>query len=197
MSLSLLFFFFYFQIFVVVVMCPVVFAVDLCLSCCVLVCAVACTIVCVCIPVLCISCLRSLFTVLLFFLILFWQNKDTHSPNAQCSVIFTCAQSHSPVPHPDRTRATPLQPTQTCAHALRAASTRVTCSEPMIPSKPMTVSIHMNCHTLISHSHILDSRNPHCLTLLHTALHHTYSHSLTRSLTHSHIQLAPTHTDTY
>ena len=46
----------------------------------------------------------------------------------------------------------------------------------MVPSKPMTASVHMNCHTLISHSHILHALKPHWLTLLHTTLHHTYGY---------------------
>ena len=101
------FFLFYSQMFVVSVMCSVVFAVDFCLSCCVFVCAVAC-VICLCVvfryfafPV-CVCCL-----VLSFLLILFWQNKDTHSPNTHLnSLALNHTRSYNSQIRSDSRRAT-------------------------------------------------------------------------------------------
>ena len=181
-----------------VVLCSVVFPVDLCLFCCVFVCAVACAI-CLCLHSVTLHFLF-VFVVSTFNIILV---KRVH-PLTKHSLKLTRAQSHSLVPQPDQTRAAQLQATQTRVRALRSASTRVTwpavsrwppachsrirpaplnykqlrpaCArsgqlQPVSPDRQWADDRQHsnNCYTFIPHSHILHALN----TLPHTVSHCT------------------------
>ena len=173
--------FFYLQMFVVVVMCSVVFAVDFCLSCCVFVCAVAC-VICLCItfryfafPV-CVCCL-----VLSFLLILFWQNKDTHSPNTHLnSLALNHTRSYHSQIRSDSRRSTttnsdPRSRAQASFDPCHLPATSRWSPASRSPSAfTWTVKHSSRTHTYYTHSTHTAS---HCFTLHYIT--HTHTHSLT------------------